>query len=156
MVTLGISEILTKADNAKTTDEKVEILRKHHSTVLIDVLRMPYDKKLKWLLPEGMPPIKKNEFVGQEGNLYAEWRRMYLFFEGGPKSGPPMTQTKRESLFVQVLESLDTKDAELLCSIKDKKMPYKGITKAVVEKAFPGIYDFLKEEKTEPEKKVDG
>jgi hypothetical protein len=38
-----------------------------------------------------------------------------------------------------LLEALDPDDAELLLSIKDKKMPYKGITYDLVASTFPGL-----------------
>jgi hypothetical protein len=37
------------------------------------------------------------------------------------------------------LESVARKDAELLIAVKDKKFPYKGITKEIVKEAFPGL-----------------
>ena len=43
-------------------------------------------------------------------------------------------------MFIQTLESIDPEDAELLCSIKDKKIPYKGITSKLVTEAYPGLF----------------
>ena len=42
------------------------------------------------------------------------------------------------SMFVQLLENIAPKDAELLCTIKDKK-PIKGITLEHVTKGLPGL-----------------
>jgi len=137
MPRLGISEVLEQVSEAKKPEEKIELLRKHNSTVLRDVLRLAYDKDKVWLLPEGNPPFTRNELPGQQGNLFAEWRRMYLFFEGG---NPNLTAVKREYLFIQMLESIDPRDADLICSIKDKKMPYKTVTKKLIEMAYPGFF----------------
>ena len=34
---------------------------------------------------------------------------------------------------------IDREDAKLIISIKDKKLPYKNITKKVVQQAFPTL-----------------
>ena len=68
--------------------------------------------------------------------LYSVVRKLYLFIEGG---NPNLTKMKREQLFINLLESIDKDDAELLVSIKDKKMPYKLITRKFVEKVYPGL-----------------
>lgn len=135
----GIAETLQKAE-ALTGDERTAFLRSNDSPVLRGVITMAYHKALKWAVPEGAPPFKENQFPGNQPNLYASWRRMYLFFPGG---GGEMPALKRESLFIQFLEGLDPDDAKLICAVKDKTMPYK-ITKAQFEKAFPGIFDSIK------------
>ena len=68
--------------------------------------------------------------------LYSEARKFYLFVKDGH---PGLTNLKRESLFITMLESVDPKDAELLIGMKDKKLPYKGINVAIVTEAFPGL-----------------
>jgi hypothetical protein len=40
-----------------------------------------------------------------------------------------------------MLESVHPKDALILLAMKEKKLPYKGITKALIQKAFPGLVD---------------
>jgi hypothetical protein len=50
-----------------------------------------------------------------------------------------MNQIKRESLFMQLLESVNPKDAELFIAAKDKSMKFKGITKKLVMETFPNL-----------------
>jgi len=69
--------------------------------------------------------------------MYTEARRLYLFIEGG---NPNLTQLKRESMFIDLLQSISPDDAKLLVAAKDKKLPYEGLTSATVLKAFPGLY----------------
>jgi len=89
-----------------------------------------------FILPEGAPPYKPCEFLDQEGRLYTEARKLYLFIEGG---NPNLNKVKREMLFIQLIESLDQRDAELLIAIKDKMLPYKNITEKIVRAAFPDL-----------------
>lgn len=140
----GISEILEEVSKFKKKEERIEALRKHgDNRALLQILQYAYDPRIKWLLPEGTPPFKKNEYLDQESNLYSEMRRLYLFIEGG---NPSLTTLKREMLFIGLLETVAPADAQLLCAAKDKKLPYKTVTKEIVNEAFPGL--LLLEEET--------
>ena len=46
---------------------------------------------------------------------------------------------KRERIFIDLLESLHAKEAEVLVLAKDKKLKYKGITGKLVSDAYPGL-----------------
>ena len=136
---LGISEILEKVSKLKKKEERIEELRKNgDNRAMLQILQYAYDPRVKWLLPEGKPPYKPTQFLDQESNLYTETRRLYLFVEGG---NPNLTPIKREMLFIGLLENVAPADAELLCAIKDKKLPYKTITKEIVNEAFPGLLE---------------
>ncbi len=135
-VKLEISEVLEKAAALPTKADKVAFLQSNYSVPLTLVLRAALDPNIKWALPEGAPPYTINPYPGQEGALYSEARRLYLFVEGG---NPNLTAKKREHLFVQFLEMLTPKDAQLVLAAKEKKLPYKGITAKLVNEAFPGL-----------------
>ena len=132
----SISSILKTVSEGKTVNDKVALLQQLATEPVLIILKYAFDPSIKFILPEGAPPYKPCDFLDQEGRLYAELRRLYLFVEGG---NPSLTKVKREFLFIQLLESIDKQDAELLCAVKDKKLPYKGLTASVVKKAFPGL-----------------
>lgn len=132
----SISELLEQCSKLSTTKERVEFLRSNESEPLKAILFYALDPRAVWDLPLGEPPYKPCEFVDQHSRLYQEARKLYLFIKGGNAQLHPV---KRERMFIQILESLDPNDAKLLCSVKDKKIPYKGITTAVVNAAFPGL-----------------
>lgn len=133
---LGIAEILKLASEQKTKQDKIQILQQHSSEVLLKLLKYAYCPSVKFVLPDGTPPYKENKFDDCQPMLYQEVRRMYLFIEGGNND---LTKLKREHLFIGLLESLDRDDAKLLCSVKDKKLPYKGLTQQIIKDAFPGL-----------------
>ena len=56
------------------------------------------------------------------------------------KGGPDMRQSKREEIYLNMIRSLHSSEAKLLVSIVGKKLPYKGITKALVSEAFPEVF----------------
>ena len=133
---LGISEILAKASTITDDTARVGFLRQNQSTVLHMILRGAFDPTIKWALPSGVPPYKPNALVDQHHRLFTETRKLYLFVEGG---SPNLKQLRRETLFVELLETVDPEDAKLLLAIKDKTMPYPGVTLDIVNQAFPGL-----------------
>lgn len=137
-MTLSISEILKHASKLKKKEEKITYLRNNYSTPLMQVIQFALHPDVKVLLPEGPAPYKKSQ-LGDEshGMLLSEARKLYLFVENG---NPSLNQKKRETLFINMLESIHPDDAELLVAAKDKKLPYKGLTKDLFEEAYPGIF----------------
>ena len=129
--------ILKECSEPKSVKERVELLQKHNSPVISLLLKYAFDPNIKFLLPEGDPPYKPCGYVDQESRLFSEARKLYLFVEGG---NPNLTKLKRETLFIQLLESIDKEDAVLLCAIKDKKLPFKSLNSEVVKRAFPGLF----------------
>lgn len=132
--TKQFGELFAELKTAKKEFEKINILRQNDSKQLRECLRLLFDTRLKYALPEGVPPYKKSGARVDTSftTLQMEWKRMYMFIEGGSKN---MTQMKREFLFVTLLESLSDQEAELLCELKDRTV--KGITLKQVQLAFP-------------------
>lgn len=136
---LLISEVLQKVSNAKTKAQKVKLLKELNSPALRSILIVNYDESVVSMLPPGNVPYEPNDApAGTEHTvLEHEYRKLYLFFKGGSNS---LQQTKRESLFIQMLEGLHESEALVLCLAKDKNLQKKyKITKACVEEAFPTI-----------------
>jgi hypothetical protein len=133
----SLYNILKECSEGKTPKERVEKLQQNANAALLLVLKYAFDPNIKFLLPEGDPPYKPCEFLDQEGRLYAEAKKLYLYVEGG---NPNLTKFKRESLFIQLIESVDKNDAILLCSVKDKKLPFKTLTSTIIKQAFPDLY----------------
>ena len=137
---LLLSEILRKVSNAKTTNEKIDLLREFTTPAFRMLLIWNYDDSVVSEIPEGDVPYTPNEApVGTDHTrLEQEYRGFYRFVKGGD---PKLKGLKRESMFIQLLEGLSAEEAELLCLIKDGKLTsnYKRITKAVVSEAFPQI-----------------
>lgn len=133
---LGISEILKKASEITDDGQRAIWLRQNDSPTLRTILQGAMHPAVKWLLPEGTPPYKPCDLVDQQHRLFTEVRRLYLFQEGG---NPNLKPIRREALFIELLESVDPEDAKLILAMKDKHLPFPGITPQVVNQAFPGL-----------------
>ena len=132
----SLSEIVTKATEQKTKEEKITWLKKNESVPLKTILKFMYDSSIEFLIPNTPPPWKKNDYVGVEGMLYKEARRLRIFVKGGGYD--QLDQVKREQLFISLLEDIDNNDAELLCKMIAQK-PLKGLSRAVVHETFPEL-----------------
>ena len=136
---LLISEVLRKVSNAKTKQEKINLLRKHNSNALRQLLIINFDDSVISVMPEGDVPYTPNDAPAgtDHTRLEHEYRGLYRFFKGGAK----LPGLKREAMFVQLLEGLHADEAELIVLVKDGQLAkkYKRITKAVVSEAFPQI-----------------
>lgn len=135
MPVISTYELLEKIGKLRKTEPKIEALRKNDSYILRVVLQGVFDPNVKWLLPPGIPPYTPNELVDLEHVLINEAKTILYFIEGFYD----IPDMKREMMFIELLEKVDKKDAELLCAIKDKKLPFPGITIKHVTEAFPGM-----------------
>ena len=141
------SEIATKINNAKDKPRKLKVLQEHDSVALRQVLKGAFDPNIEWLLPLGDVPYTANDApVGTEHTLLQqEAKRLYLFTAGGVNT---LTNTKRETLFIQMLEGLSAEEAAFLVSVVNKRVnnEYKGFTANLVKDAFGWDDNFMQKE----------
>ena len=135
---LSLHEVLQKVSNAKTKAQKIKLLQEFNTPALRQILIANFDESVVSMLPEGEVPFNKNDAPEdtEHTKLVHEYRKLYLFFKGGAN----ISQTRRETLFIQLLEGLHEGEAEVLCLMKDRKIGKRWkITKQCVEEAFPQI-----------------
>lgn len=123
-------------------NENIETIEKYKDNI---ALRMIFEyaflPQKKFDLPEGEPPFKKDAApIGMSpANFIQEIRRFYIFTKERQ-----LQTVRRETLFIQLLESLHPSEAKLLITIKDQKLTdeYPNITPHVlVANGFlPGDY----------------
>ena len=141
------SEIATKVNNAKDKPRKLKVLQENDSVSLRQVLKGAFDPKIEWLLPPGDVPYTANDApVGTEHTILSmEAKRLYLFTKGGDGT---ISNTKRETLFIQMLEGLCAEEAAFLISVVNKRVnnEYKGFTANLVKDAFNWDDNFMQKE----------
>ncbi len=66
-----------------------------------------------------------------------EFKHFYHFIKGGNNG---ISNIRRETMFINLLQGLHPLEAEIVCLVKDKKLSDKyKITQAIVAEAFPQI-----------------
>jgi hypothetical protein len=100
------------------------------------VLHYTFHKNIAFDLPTGVPPYKPMETPENWGHnrLPKELRKFQYFLKGST-----LNPIKRESIFIEVLETVSPEEAKLVLMMKDKKLTYKGITRKLIEEALPEI-----------------
>ena len=140
-----MNEIATKINNAKDKPRKLKVLQDHDSVALRQVLKGAFDPNIDWLLPKGNVPYKVNDApIGTDHTILSqEAKRLYLFTKGGDNT---ISQNKRETTFIQMLEGLSAEEAEFLITVVNKKInnKYKGFTANLVKEAFNWNDSFMK------------
>ena len=132
-----LHEILTKVNNAKDKPKKIQVLKENDSVPLRQVLKGAFDPNIEWDLPEGTPPYKENDAPAgtEHTTLYQEAKRLWHFVKG---ADPKLSKTKKEMMFIQILEGLHSTEADVLIALKEKSLEksFTGLTSELVKAAF--------------------
>lgn len=134
-----ISEVLKNAGKLKSRADRIDFLRKNDHPAVRDVLRIAFDDDVVSMLPEGTPPYTKDDAPkGHEyQTLYRAHRQFKYFFKGPIAIG--VKAVRRETMFINLLESLHAEDSDMLCLAKDKKLKITGISKKLIKDTFPNL-----------------
>ena len=134
-----IHEVLELVSEQRTKAKKIEVLQEYRDDSLTAILIWNFDESVISAVPDGQVPYKENEVpVGTDHtSLRREWKTLYHFVRGG---NDKLNNLRRETMFVQLLEGLHPREAEIVCLVKDKRLTdvYK-ITQQQVEEAYPDI-----------------
>ena len=136
----NIYEVFDEFDNALTKKEKMRVIENNLSQTLVNVLLLTFHPEYEWKfkefpedyrIPDTLPGISVCQ-------LSTELRKLYLFREGDPAS-EKLTDRKRLELFIQFLESLEPREAEVVIGIFKKDQGVDGLTYEFVKEAFPQL-----------------
>ena len=162
-----VYEVLEAASKQRTKAKKVEVLQRYKHPSIVTIFVWNYDTSIITLLPEGDVPYgntgedqqtsgtlsdKINDAVGKmaemgstslgsqdqgKASIRGEYQKFYNFCKGG---NPSLSNLRRETMFINILEGLHPLEAEVLILVKDKNLESKyKISKEVISTAYPEI-----------------
>ena len=160
-----IFEILDLVNAQKTNAKKVEVLQNYEHESIKTIFVWNYDSSVISLLPPGPVPygetnaqttfagtlsenIAKEAAGGESAtgqdldgrnktSIRHEYKNFYHFVHGG---NPSLTTTRREMIFINMLQGLHPKEAEVLCLVKDKDLESKySVSIDQVKQAYPNM-----------------
>ena len=163
-----VFEVFDLASKQRTKAKKVEVLQTYKHPSLVTLFVWNFDSSIISLLPEGEVPYgntgedqqvsgtlsdKINDAVGKmsemgsnslgsqdqgRASIRAEYKKFYNFCKGG---NPSLSNLRRETMFINILQGLHPREAQILILVKDKNLEsqYK-ISKEVVSMAYPEIH----------------
>lgn len=160
-----VFEILELASKQKSNAKKVEVLKTYEHDCLKTIFIWNFDTSVISLLPEGDVPygnadeqsvysgtLSENlvreasggeSATGQDLNgrgrtsLRREYQNLYHYVQGGNAN---LSTIRREMMFINLLQGLHPKEAEVVILTKDKRLSDKyKITFENVKEAYPDI-----------------
>ena len=139
MATKNIYEVFDEFEKAKTHQERMDIIGRNLSGTLVEVLKMTFQPAYQWKITE-LPSDYKIPTDQLPGLTYDtisnKIKKLYLFREGDPTANA-LTPKKQNELLIQMLESLEPRDAEVIVGIFNKDQGVKGLDYKFVKQAFP-------------------
>jgi hypothetical protein len=136
----NIYEVFDEFERATNKQERLQVIEKNLSKTLVDVLQFTYHPKCKWKVKD-MPENYKspNTIAGMSRcQLSTEIRKLYLFQEGHPEA-EKLSPRKQNELLIQLLESIEPREAEVIVGIFKKDQGVKGLDYKFVKEAFPNL-----------------
>ena len=134
-------EIFDEFENAKNKKERMQVIGQNLSQPLVDVLKLTYHPQFKWKVKE-LPDNYKIPTDMLPGLTYdslnAQLRKMYMFLEGNA-TAETLSATRSKELLVQMLESIEPREAEIILGIFQKDLGVKGLDYKFVKEAFPDM-----------------
>ena len=137
----ALYEIFDEFESAKNKKEKMNVIEKNLSNTLVDVLKLTYHPSFKWKIKE----LPENYRVPNDmlpgityDSLNAQLRRLYIFLEGN-QTAETIGDKRRNELLIQMLESIEPREAEILLGIFQKDLGVKGLDYKFVKEAFPDL-----------------
>ena len=134
-----VHEVLEQVSKQRSKAKKIEVLKEYRTDALVSLLIWNFDDTVISMLPDGEVPYERSAVpLGTDHtSLRKEYRNLYHFVKGGNDG---LSKTRRESMFIQMLEGLHPTEADILCLVKDKQLQtvYK-INRALIEEAYPDI-----------------
>jgi len=135
---MQVFEILDKATKAKNRDERIKVLQENNIMPVLDILRGTFDETIQWNLPDGTPPYTPNEESSPPSTLLKQHLN-FKYFVKGLRESNSLNKVKREKMFIDLLEAVHPRDAEIVVSMINKKSPHRYLTKKLVQDAFPSL-----------------
>jgi hypothetical protein len=160
-----VFEILELASKQRTSAKKIEVLKTYEHDSLKTIFIWNFDESVISLLPEGDVPYGdlkdqnvysgslsenlRRESLGGESatgqdldgrgrtSLRREYQNLYHYVKGGNNT---LTTIRREMMFINLLQGLHPKEAEVLIHAKDGRLSDKyKISFENVKQAYPDI-----------------
>ena len=137
---MQVFEILNEISDLQDDNLKVQLLKTKYydHTPLHRILKMNFCKTIVPMLPEGTPPYNRNENAdGPNQSSLWQFIRVFPVIVKSQQS-VKMKSLQIENMFIEMLEAVDSKEADVICLAKDKNLETQyQVSCDIVTKAFP-------------------
>lgn len=135
MPTLLIPEIFESSAAQEKKTDKQKVLREGRTPAMMTCLYMCYHPSVQFdikKIPHYTPEITPTGMA--MNSLYASAKTLYIW-----RNDYKLDPKRKTELLLQLLESVDAKEADLLEQIFQKKLKYEGLTYEFIAETFPEL-----------------
>lgn len=136
-------EVFGEIEKLNSFEEKVQYLKSHGTFAIKTILQGNFSPSIVFDLPHGPAPYNK-DMMPPENSLARidtsiKSLNKLILVKNTPAVG--LVKVQKEKRFIQLLESINAFDAEIIIQMKDKALQetYPSLTLSLVETAFPQI-----------------
>jgi hypothetical protein len=133
-----IYQVFDEFELAKNKKDRMDVIGKNLNATLVEVLRLTFHPDCQWLVND----IPENYRIPQDvlpgithDTLSNQLRRIYIVQKGHP-TAEQLTPKRRNELMIQMLESLEPREAEIIAGILRKDQGVTGLNYKFVKEAF--------------------
>lgn len=133
-------EIFDEVSDAPSQKDKQQVLMDNNTPYLQQILQMTFHPDIQFY-PQAFPKdyIEPDTAPGISfSDLQSELKRVYMFQKGNP-TADIITEEKRNILLLQMLESFEPREAQVLINVFKKDLKTKGLTYKLVKETFPNL-----------------
>ena len=138
---MDVFEIFDELLTIKDRQNQIEWLRDNFADhiPLMRVLKMNFCSTIVSMMPEGEPPFSKEESDGPTRSSLWNYVRVFPVFVRSAQS-MKMRPVQIEKAFIECLEAIEPKEAEMLCLAKDRQLQSRwNLDVDLFKTAFPGL-----------------
>ena len=125
----NIFEVFDEFEQATNKKDRMAVIERNLSKTLVQVFELAYHPNYEWLIKE-MPDnyVIPNDILPgiSRTQLSTEIRKLYMFRKDDP-TAEKLSPQKRNELLLQLLESLEPREAEVVIGIFQKDLGVKGL-----------------------------
>jgi hypothetical protein len=140
----NIYEIFEEFEKAPTIQDKANVLRFNDSMTLHSILRAAMHPHIHFYV-DRVPNYKPSDAPIGLGytTLHREISKIYLFEKNNPRRPPNLSEERMYQLLIQLLESLEAKEAVVFMNTLLKKLRIRDLDEAVIKMAFPEKWETI-------------
>jgi len=132
-------EVFEQLEKTTSIEERIDILRNNCTQAIQMVFQAAFKPELYLDLPEGAPPYKPDD--NPPGLQQSPLKQQIQILPSLLKRNTRISNIRKETLFIRLLETSHYKDALIFIAMKDKKLTelYPLLTESLVRAAFPNL-----------------
>lgn len=136
-------EVFAKVGTIESFHDRVKYLKDTQTFAIRTILQCNFNPHILLDLPEGAPPFNRDGLPPENsmGRIDKSIKVLGRIAIVGGKPSVGLERMRKETQFIQLLESVHSADADIILAMKSKTLDkmFPTIDKTLVDAAFPGL-----------------